>query len=70
MTAAVKRRDRVGGSVAILLLGLDDFKDVVDRLGYRAADDLLCDEACRSAAAWKRSGVADSDFFISVNHSC
>jgi diguanylate cyclase (GGDEF)-like protein/PAS domain S-box-containing protein len=46
---AIARRARHSGSVAVLMIGLDPFDRVTDRLGHTAGDELLVEVARRVA---------------------
>jgi len=54
---ALARRDREGGTVTVLLLDLDRFKDVNDAEGHPAGDRLLVEVASRLAGAIGSRGV-------------
>jgi diguanylate cyclase (GGDEF)-like protein len=45
LTYELARHRRTGGQLALLVLDLDDFKEVNDRMGHPAGDRLLCDVA-------------------------
>jgi diguanylate cyclase (GGDEF)-like protein len=55
LEAALARPERRSGTLAVLFVDLDDFKDVNDTLGHAAGDDLLSVVAARLAAT-VRSG--------------
>jgi diguanylate cyclase (GGDEF)-like protein/PAS domain S-box-containing protein len=52
----IKSAARYGGGGAVLLLDLDHFKDVNDRFGHKAGDDLL-----KTVAAALRGRIRDTD---------
>jgi diguanylate cyclase (GGDEF)-like protein/PAS domain S-box-containing protein len=56
LTQEIKSAARYGGGGAVLLLDLDHFKDVNDRFGHKAGDDLL-----KTVAAALRSRIRDTD---------
>jgi diguanylate cyclase (GGDEF)-like protein len=51
LAAELERARRHGGSVAVLVLDLDDFGDVNDTLGHHQGDALLCEVARRLVEA-------------------
>jgi diguanylate cyclase (GGDEF)-like protein len=56
LTQEIKSAARYGGGGAVLLLDLDHFKDVNDRFGHKAGDDLL-----KTVAAALRARIRDTD---------
>jgi diguanylate cyclase (GGDEF)-like protein/PAS domain S-box-containing protein len=48
---AMERAQRRGGSIAILLLGVDDFKDINDSIGHAGGDRLLASIGARLVSA-------------------
>jgi diguanylate cyclase (GGDEF)-like protein len=56
LASEISRAERFGGSLALVLADLDDFKQVNDRYGHQAGDDVL-----REFAAVLRDTVRDID---------
>jgi diguanylate cyclase (GGDEF)-like protein len=56
LASEISRAERFGGSLALILADLDDFKQVNDRYGHQAGDDVL-----REFAAVLRETVRDID---------
>jgi diguanylate cyclase (GGDEF)-like protein/PAS domain S-box-containing protein len=54
---ALARHGRTPGTVALLFVDLDDFKQVNDRFGHAAGDQILCQVAERLAAAVRADDV-------------
>ena len=55
LTQAIARARRRGEQVALMLLDLDQFKEVNDALGHQAGDALLCEVAARLTAVARAS---------------
>src|SRR5205823_14021587 len=53
-----KRARRYGRSLALLVLDLDDFKAINERVGHLAGDDVLAETAARVRGALRASDVA------------
>jgi diguanylate cyclase (GGDEF)-like protein/PAS domain S-box-containing protein len=54
---ALARHGRTPGTVALLFVDLDDFKQVNDRFGHAAGDQILCQVAARLGAAVRADDV-------------
>lgn len=57
LSRETQRAIRYGSSVSVMLLDLDEFKDVNDRHGHAAGDDVLC-----GVASILQATVRESDF--------
>ncbi len=58
LDSALARSTRSGGTVAVVYLDLDNFKEVNDRLGHAAGDDVLIEVASRLRAAVRPGDTA------------
>ena len=45
MTEAIAAARRTGGSIAVMLMDLDRFKEINDTFGHQCGDQLLCEVA-------------------------
>lgn len=58
LEAAVARAERTGGSLAVVVIDLDEFKQINDRHGHSVGDEVLRATGARLAAAIRAGDVA------------
>lgn len=71
LALALRRLDRVPGTVAVLFLDVNDFKSVNDRHGHDCGDRLLIELSQRLSSALRRGDTLDrfggDEFVVSAN---
>ena len=73
LTRELARAQRLRGSLALMLLDLDDFKQINDRYGHHTGDRTLCDVACLLRAAIRPYDICTryaGDEFILILSEC
>ena len=73
LTRELARAQRLRASFALMLLDLDDFKQINDRYGHHAGDRTLCDVACILRAAIRPYDICAryaGDEFILILSEC
>ncbi len=73
LTRELARAHRLRGSLALVLLDLDDFKQINDRYGHHAGDRTLCEVACLLRAAIRPYDICAryaGDEFIVILSEC
>jgi len=73
LTRELARAQRLRASFALVLLDLDDFKQINDRYGHHAGDRTLCDVACILRAAIRPYDICAryaGDEFILILSEC